>query len=339
MLNLSTGRLSLLLLAMCIFSLSSCDDDDDTVLGIDFDDDGTLFISSNTSGEVGVYNIEDGDAPEIQTFPAEGQDADGIFYEESEESVYQVNRSNNTVVEYDDVLDDLNDDDEDINIEAVSEANLFTNGRGLAQRNERLVVAEDGENNGFVVFDISDDDNDMLETVATYETDINLWGIQFVGDDLYAVVDNSDSIAIFNDFLNANTDGDTVMADRFIQIEGITRTHGLEYNAADDIMILTDIGDAGSTDNDGALIVILRFSTDFADNTSIEAGNYTRIAGATTQLNNPVDVAWDDEREQMYVAERANEQLLIFNLNDQGDVAPSRALDFAGISSLYLHRD
>ena len=337
-----SGRLGLLLLLLLGLGLSSCEDDDDTILGIDFDDDGTLFLSSNTSGLVGVINLEDGDSLNVETFMAEGSDADGLYYDGDEGNLYQVNRSNNIVVEYNDVRDDL-DDPNGVDVEARSTSD-FTNGRGLAFADDRVVVAQDGDaavndnENRLVVYDISDDD-DLIARRASYPVNINLWGIQFVGSDLYAVVDNSDSVAVFSNFLD-NTDGDTLMPTRFIQIEGLVRTHGLEYNEEDDIMILTDIGDAGS-DSDGALFVIRNFSNLGTSATTVGPNNYTRIGGDATRLGNPVDVAWDEDTDRYYVADRATGggTLLVFENDARGNVAPSRTVPFAGLSSLYLHRD
>lgn len=337
MFKLPISKLSLLLLPVIALSLSACQDDDD-VIGFDLDDDGTLFLSSNTSGMVGILDLEDSPL-EIETFQTRGTDADGLYYDSDQGNLFQVNRSSNTVVEYNDVIDDL-DDPNGVDIESES-ASTFTNGRGLAVRNDILVVAEDGgpangDQNSFALFRIASDE--VIDTLATFPTTINLWGIQFVDDDLYAVVDNSDSIAVFTDFLS-NNPGDTVMPSRFIRVVGIGRTHGLEYNAEDDIMILTDIGDAGS-DNDGSLVVVRDFST-VGNSTSLEAANYTRIGGAATRLGNPVDVAYDADEDRIYVAERANSNgtLLIFDGSASGDAAPVSSLPFPGLSSLYLHRD
>ncbi|CAH1001651.1 hypothetical protein LEM8419_02556 [Neolewinella maritima] len=336
----SFSRLSLLLLSLAVFSLTGCNDDDDTFLGIDFDDDGTLFLSSNTSGTVGVLNLEDGDMPAIETFMAAGTDADGLFYESGEGNLYQVNRSDSTVVEYNDVIDDL-DDPNGVDVEARSTSD-FTNGRGLAANDQRVVVAQQGvdandNRNRLIVYDISNDD-DVIELSASYPTNIALWGVQFVGDDLYAVVDKSDSVAVYTNFL-ANTNGDTIMPTRYIKVDGITRTHGLEYNADDDIMILTDIG-AADNSTDGALIVIRDFSTlGMAD--MVATDRYTRIGGDATRLGNPVDVAYDMDTDRIYVAERATGSgvLLIFSGDASDNAAPLRSIPFVGLSSLYLHRD
>lgn len=342
MFTFSISRLSLLLLAMATLTFTSCDDDDDTFLGIDLDDDGTLFLSSNTSGTVGVINLEDGDTPPVETFTANGMDADGLYYDGGEGNLYQVDRTNSIVVEYNDVRDDL-DDPNGIDIEARS-ASDFSSGRGMAYRNDRLVVAQQGiegndNSNRLVVFN-TDDDNDKIELVASYPTNIALWGIQFVGDALYAVVDKSDSVAIYNNFLS-NSAGDSIVPDRYLKIDGITRTHGIQYNEADDIMILTDIGDAGSPD-DGALVVIRDFMPFAATgNNTVSESGFTRIAGATTLLGNPVDVDYDEETDRIYVADRASNggTLIVFEGTASGDATPLRQIQFPGLSSLYLHRD
>jgi hypothetical protein len=338
--TLSPGRIGLLLLACAALTFSSCDDDDDTILGIDFDDDGTLFMSSNTNAVMGVMNLEDGDTPPIQTIPVDYSDADGIYYAEDEEAVFQVNRSDSRLIQYDDVLDNIDEPDE-IQLEARSNLS-FDNGRGLAFRNNIAVVAqqgrtENGNVNKLVVLDASEDDDDVLELISDSPTDFPLWGIRFVGSSLYAVVDMSDSVAIFENFLQ-NTVADTLMPTRYINVEGLVRTHGLVYDAEDDVMILTDIGDA-SDDSDGALYIIRDFMS--FTGTTVTSSDYTVISGSNTNLGNPVDVAYDEATDRIYVAERAMNggQLLEFEAGASGNAAPRRTLSFPGISSLYLHRD
>ena len=334
--NFSFSKLSLLTLAVFALAFTSCDDDDDNLLGFDLDDDGTVFLSSNTSGMVGILDLEDSPLT-IETFMGRGTDADGIYYESGEGNIYQVNRSSNSIVEYNDVIDDL-DDPNGVDIESESSAD-FMQGRGLAVMNDMLVVADnastDSTMNAFYRYEITGDEE--ISYVGMHPTPIALWGIQFFGNSLYAVVDNSDSVAVFSNFLD-NMAGDTVMPTRYIKVEGITRTHGLEYNNEDDIMILTDIGDAGS-DSDGGLVIIPNFSSISGD--TITSADYTMISGASTMLGNPVDVDYDPETGSIYVAERLNSggMLLIFATDAEGDVAPAESLAFPGISSLDLYRD
>ena len=338
---LAVSKLTTLLLLLTAVSFSSCEDDDD-ILGVDLNDDGTLFISSNTSGLVSVVDTRDSDNFEVQTFSASGTDADGIFFNEREGTVFQIDRTNNQIVQYLDVLDDINDE-ESVDVGIRSPADGFSNGRGLTVTgNSQFVVAEDDNDDG------DDDDRDQLvfyslvndtniERIKSVRVPFNVWGIQIDGLAMYAVADNSDSLAILNGVFDV-ADGDTAAVARYIKIDGITRTHGLEYYPQDDIMLLTDIGDAGSTDNDGAIIVIRDFST-LRDRDVITSADYTRIAGPATMLNNPVDVAFDEDQDRIYVAERANEMLLRFDLDQTGDAAPTQAVPIPGISSLFLNND
>ncbi|OAV42771.1 hypothetical protein [Lewinella sp. 4G2] len=335
------SRALMLLLAVSFVSFSSCEDDDD-ILGFDFNDDGTLFMSSNGEGIVGVLDTRDSDNRTIQTFAAAGMNADGIYFDESEGLLYQVDRSNNTLVQYEDVLDDINDD-EGVNINIVSEANFFTNGRGLAQAGDRLfLVAQDGNDandnqNKFVIFEKTDDET--LTSDRALNVPFNVWGVQADGSGrLFAVVDNTDSIATFGNVFILENDS-TAVPTTYTKIDGLVRTHGIKFWSEDDLMILTDVGDAGS-DTDGAVFIIRDWSTASADGT-VTAGEYTRIAGSATTLGNPVDVAYDEDGDRIFVAEAANGggRILAWPLSAVGNVAPTITGDFPGISSVWLNND
>lgn len=333
----SVSKLMLLLLAFSV-TFVSCDDDDDEILGIDRGNEDVLFLSSNTSGQVGVLDTRD--TPfEIETFTAAGSDADGLWYDDDSGNLVQINRSNSTLVEYNDVIDDLDDESGvDVNFTSTSD---FSSGRGLAVvGTTQFIVAQSGtddndDENKLIVYRNSNGDG--YTRVLTVEVDFALWGIQWNDGTLYAVVDKTNQLAIFNDFFS-NSDDDEVEPDRIITIDGLTRTHGLEYDEEDDIMILTDIGDAGS-DSDGGLFIIRNFSA-LTDDT-ITSADYTTISGAATLLGNPVDVDYDENEDKIYVAERANGggRVLMFDVDATGNVAPERQIDFAGVSSLYLNRD
>jgi hypothetical protein len=173
--------------------------------------------------------------------------------------------------------------------------------------------------------------------VKTIMTDFNLWGLQFADGKVYAVADNTDSVAIFNNLFDT-PDGEMAVVDRYIKIDGLVRTHGIEYNEQDDLMILTDVGDAAS-DSDGGLFIISNFST--RTNDVFTAADYVRISGADTKLGNPVDVDYDEDDDRIFVAERLREGglLLIFKSDATGNTAPIETIPFAGISALYLNRD
>ena len=332
----SLSKLMLLLLALSV-TFTSCDDDDE-ILGVDRGDKGVLFLSSNTTGQVGV--IDTRDTPlEVEEFSAAGMDADGLWYNDDNGNLVQINRSNSTLVEYNDVIDDL-DDENGVDINFVSTSD-FSSGRGLAVLGDnRFIVAQSGtddndDENKLVVY--SNSNGDGFTRILTYEVDFALWGIQWHDGVLYAVVDKTNQLAVFTD-LFANSDGDEITPDRVITVEGLVRTHGLEFDEEDDVMILTDIGDAGS-DSDGGLFIIPNFSN--FTGTTLTSTDYTVISGSSTMLGNPVDVDYDENDDEIYVAERARNggMLLVFSANAVGNAAPVRSIPFAGVSSLYLNRE
>lgn len=334
---LSFSKLFVLLLAMTALTFTSCDDDNDDIIGVNIGDGGFLFLSSNTSGRVGVTDVDDRPL-EIETFTAAGIDSDGIVYDDNSDVLFQVNRTNNRLVSYEDVTDDVNDPS-GVSILNQSTSD-FSNGRGLASiGNSQFIVAQDGNDdndntNALVIFTYTDD-NGFVKS-KTIPTPFNLWGIQVVNNRVFAIADNSDSLAVYNNLFDM-TDGMMASPDRYIKIDGIERTHGLEYDETDDLMILTDIGDADSGE-DGGLIMITNFST--RNGNTITSSDYTRISGSNTMLGNPVDVDYDEKNERVYVAERKRNggMLLVFDANASGNVAPVQTAEFAGLSSLYLNR-
>ncbi|MGB3800193.1 MAG: hypothetical protein WA952_10295, partial [Lewinella sp.] len=57
--NFSMSKLGLLSLTAIALTFTSCDDDDDSILGGQIGDSGTVFLSSNTSGMVGILETDD----------------------------------------------------------------------------------------------------------------------------------------------------------------------------------------------------------------------------------------------------------------------------------------
>ena len=287
-----------------------------------FDTDITLFTSSNTTGQVGAYEVNGAGNIDANLFPAAGTDSDGLFYDCTNEVLFQVNRSGNTVVSYSGF------DGASVPSQVgTSPAGFFTNGRGLTYSAGRLVVADDaapsnGDVNRFIIYTTSPDGS-SINFSRSYVSTINLWGLQAVGETLFAIEDNSNRLAIFQDFFG-NANGSAVAPDQLVTVESLVRTHGLFYQADLDMMFLTDIGDAGS-DSDGAFIRIPQFTAAIADGTITDA-EQIRVEGAGTFLGNPVDIAYDPASMQVFIAERANGggRILAFNLpTADGPAAPT----------------
>jgi len=119
-----------------------------------------LFVSSNTSGKVGVMGINDDNSITVDQFVSNATDADGIYYDDGSDKLYQLNRSNNAIDVYSNVLASL---DQDIAPTVdYSSTSDFINGREIAVSGSKLVVAQDANDNNnnenrLFVYDISSD--------------------------------------------------------------------------------------------------------------------------------------------------------------------------------------
>ena len=264
-------------------------------------------------------------------------DADGIHYSADDDVVYQLSRTESMINAYTDIMDL----DADATVSpAFSSTSDFTSGREITVSGNKLVVAEDVDGmNQFVVYTI---EHGAIMLDRKYDVHIDLWGIQLVGNTLYAVVDGTNMLAVFNDF--GSQEGGDLSADQTVAIEGLVRTHGLAYDEKNDIMVLTDIADA-MNDMDGGFHVIADFSHKLmaaGDEGTIALKDQVRIAGDKTYLGNPVDVALSVEEKKVYIAERANGggRLLIFDYpSKDGNVKPVSSTDYAGASAVYLDEE
>ncbi len=114
--------------------------------------------------------------------------------------------------------------------------------------------------------------------------------------------------------------------------------HGIDYDAATDSLILTDVGSADSP-TDGQLFVI--------PNTMDATGNTTvslQIGGPQSLLGNPVDVVFDGQ--SAFVAEKSNDAVLRFDdilaeemMGMMGDAAPSAMAEVLKAESVFLYDD
>ena len=296
---------------------------------------GNFFASSNNSGLVGVFDIlEDRDLRE-NTFAASGADADGIFYDEDADVVYQLNRTDNVVNAYGDVLASL-EAGETPELIATSTSD-FINGREIAVGGNKLIVAQDandgnGNQNRLIIYSL---DGGEISLINSIDVNFNLWGIHLDGPDLYAIVDNSNQVAVINDIFEVT---DASVEPSFVfGVEGLVRTHGIHYQEDLDIMLLTDVGEASSAE-DGAIVVINDFVNASAD-AMISMQEQVRVAGPTSLLGNPVDIVLDNDNMSIYVAERANGggRILAFDIPTvSGDFTPNYSELFAGASAVYL---
>ncbi len=296
---------------------------------------GQFLVSSNTQGKVGLFNISEDKTLTYTTFVSRAVDADGVYYDEDNDMIYQLNRTSNVIDIYSDAFANLSNGVPPTYV--MSSTSDFSNGREIAVAGSKLVVAQDandanGQVNQFVVYDIT---TTSISLDKTYQSEINLWGIHLEGSTMYAIQDNSENLAVYNNFFS-NPAG-TIVADAVVAIESMIRTHGLTYNAANDIMVLTDVAEASSA-TDGAVVMVSDFTNAITDNT-ISNNEQLRIEGLNSSLGNPVDVALDMITGTIIVAERASEggKVLVYDIpTASGDATPIYTELFGGASAVYL---
>ncbi|CAM4261811.1 hypothetical protein [Zobellia nedashkovskayae] len=330
-----------LVLTLGSFVMTSCDkDDDDTVDTEQQDEQVQLFASNNSDGNVTVYDMISGEASTLTTTSTA---AEGIYYDENTDEIIQASRSSNQLNAFANISTFLVDATVTASISSSSD---LESPRDIAVNDNYIIVADNADVDGnadtpdgrLFIYTRSNGEISLRNVITT---DFALWGIEMVGDDLYAVVDKTNELAVFTDFVATNTATTTVSASKRITIEGIVRTHGLAYDNG--TMILTDVGDAAS-DSDGAFHIISDFDSKFSavanGETMVVADNQIRVAGASTFLGNPVSAEYDADSEMVFIAEAANGggRILAFsNADAGGDVAPSVNNSLASASSLYFY--
>lgn len=331
------------ILAAGLFTVSCSDDDNNDNVTNPEEQTAYLFTSSNTSGSISVSNLN---APttSVNSFATGSADADGIYYDAVADQIIQASRTANRLNVFNNISNAITNGSTTLSPAGSSATGDFTNPREIAVSGDNVFVAQDqsvenGLQNKILVYSKS---GNGFTLQRTYNVDFKLWGIHAEGDDLYAVVDNTGDIVMFDNILSSSNGN--LSPTKRVTVEGLVRTHGITHSGADNVMILTDIGSATS-DVDGGLIVIENFGSVFTNtpnNGTIALSSQKRIYGPNSTLGNPVDVAYDHVANKIYVAERLNAggRVLTFNLPTaaSADVAPAHSRAEAGVSAVYLAR-
>lgn len=321
-------------------TLASCSDDDNDNPDMNMST-ADLYATSHTDGNVTKYDLV---ANETTTYTTAATDAEGIYYSPGDDSFTIASRgtTQNSLLTYLSISDIITGTI-NLNVDITGPAALQSP-RDLAVSGNFYVVSDNtANNNRLFVFERT---NGSFTLSRTLKVDFPLWGIEFVNNDLYAVVDSSNKLAVFSNFLSSNTSDATISASKTISVEGIVRTHGLDYDGG--TMVMTDIAAAagGSFDTDGAIHVITNFDSKFNATTNggtLATADQVRISGASTLLGNPVNVVYDADADAVYVAELANGEgrVLAFtsvSSNTSGTATPAINNKLSGVSSLYLYK-
>ncbi|GAA3564558.1 YncE family protein [Marinobacter xestospongiae] len=207
--------------------------------------------------------------------------------------------------------------------------------KGMAYLAEQgLVVVANNTASNLLVIGASAAGN--VAPVATVALAANAWDVHYDADgDRLFVAQVDGLVAVFDDF--EDTLGIGGASRTFSIIDGDNETsvnlHGIDYDAASDRLIVSDVGQASSPD-DGKLYVINNAST--ANGTVTAAITFK---GDNTRLGNPVDLQLHGPH--LRIAEKANgggALLTIHNLfqTSGGNVAPDHVLDTPAPESLAI---
>ncbi len=323
---------------LLILFFASCDNNDSENVSKEL----SLVTSSNTTGKITYSNLLE-PTPMVQSFTIGSLDAEGISYDSKTDAIIVASRTNNRLEAYTGLKNALANGMDNLMLSQNSTVGDFTNARETAVSGDMIVVTQDQSTlNGMInkLF-VYQKTTTGFTLMKTFTTDFKLWGIHMDDTDLYAVADLTGDIVQFKNFMG-NASGN-ITATKRVAIEGLIRSHGITYSAKDDTMILTDVASAASA-TDGGLIVLKNFTNVFASTAAsgaITLANQVRIYGMNSLLGNPVDVAYDDVTNNIYVAERLNGggQVLTYAYPTvSGDFAPIQVRAEAGVTSIFVLR-
>ncbi|MCB0649466.1 MAG: hypothetical protein KDC49_22510 [Saprospiraceae bacterium] len=336
---------SLCLLLMGLFAMTSCDKEE--VDNPDNESVTMLYTSNNSDGDIGQYEFKSSGEVKISKFVTPSSAADGIYYDEDDDEVVQASRSSLTLEGFTNISNIL-ETTINLNIDLLGTDKMMSP-REMAVNGDLYVVADNMDVDGnaatpdgkFFIYEKTSQGFNLRNVITT---DIKLWGITFIGNDLYAVVDADDELAVYENFLSNNSNT-TLSPTKRVVIEGIVRTHGITYDAATGTLVMTDIGSATNTQDDGGFHIIKNFMTKFnaaSNGGMIALADQIRVAGTSTLMGNPVDVAYDGAADMVYIAEAGNGggRILAFaNASAGGNKTPDFNSNLAAASAVYLHKN
>lgn len=271
---------------------------------------------------------------EPYSFNSQLPDANGILFDPFSGTVFQVSRKNKNVrtftVKTDGTLANKNS--------FIDEG--LTSARGMAFDRTRntLYIASSADSAIYVY-------NDALTLTGSVTAAKKLklngepWGIYLDNDRLFVVIDQGRAEVQLIEGASSLAAG-TVGPTKKITVSGAIRLHGVRYSETRDALILTDIGEstAAGFNSDGAFYIIEGANVRFTEQGTVVSPGRT-IKGAATGMGNPVDVVWDDREDKnlIYISEKANRTILVFKFSDNGNVAPliTRSLN-SSPEALYL---
>ncbi len=331
------------MLAAGTMMISCSDDDSMGRTPVETSETAHLYATSH-NGSVTRYDINNGETTSYET---SSDDAEGIYYDGDDDSFTIVSRSSASLESYLDIGGLETGVDLNLSLDLSSSSDLQSP-RDIAVNGNIYVVADNADVDGddttadgrFFIYTKTSSGFELRNVVSV---DFKVWGIEFVDNDLYAVVDATNMLAVFTNFSSTYMTDMEASASKTVEVEGIVRTHGLDYDGG--TMIMTDIGDAAS-DSDGGFHVITNFDSKFnatMDGGMISIEDQMRVSGGNTNLGNPVNVVYDSNYDAVFIAEVANGGGRVLAFSDvsttSGNRSPQINNSLSGASAVYFYTE
>ncbi|MFV8225099.1 hypothetical protein [Christiangramia aquimixticola] len=322
------------------FIIWSCSNDGAVNSGVKTSAIAQLYATTQ-NGEVKQYDINTG---KVSTFSLNSGGAQGVDIDGDRDLMTIVSRNSNRLEQYYGIGAYGAGSRVDLEADTFGGSHLQSP-RDLAVSGNFYVVSDNTDidrdettpEGRFFIYEATSDEF-ILRNVVT--TKFKVWGIEFIGEDLYAAVDETNKVAQYKNFLESYKTNQLITANKIVAFQGLVRTHGMDHE--DGIMVLTDIGETESS-TDGALFVVENFEQKFsqAQNGFIDADQLLKIAGNNTLLGNPVNVIYDSGYNAIFVAEATNNggRVLAFNnaTSVSGNISPDLKYLLPGVSSVFFH--
>ncbi|MFC5283729.1 YncE family protein [Pedobacter alpinus] len=286
-----------------------------------------LFVSNAdlTNPNLSVYSPADGATlPSPMQVNTSAPDGNGVVYDAASNVGFQVSRQDKTIKKF-----TVSSTGEVTVTGSFVDATL-TSGRDAAYdaANKTLYVASNTDSKIFVYANAPALTGSVTAN-KVFTLDGQPWGLDFANGSLMVLIDlDRKEIQLFKN-VNSIATG-TVTPSNKITIPAATRLHGLVYDAASDLLLVTEIGAATASplaipafNADGGIYIIEGAMAKFTANAAVTANR--TIFGSNTMMGNPVDITFDARagKKLIYVAEKANKKILVFKLTDNGNVAPT----------------
>ncbi len=263
-----------------------------------------------------IFDPADGaklDSPD--KFDTKLPDGNGIFFDPYSGTVYQVSRQAKNIRTF------TVKTDGSLAIKGSFIDDALPSAREIAfDRTRKMLYVASNTDSAIYVYAGVDTIASRAQATKKLKLNGQPWGIHLEDDNLYVVMDqNRVEVQLFETASSLQVG--TIDTKKKITISGATRLHGITYSSSRDAIILTDIGTAASN-SDGAIHIVTAVGAKFTAGGSVTP---TRtISGSATLLGNPVDVAWDTrtDKDLIYIAEKANQKILVFKFPDTGNAAP-----------------